>query len=72
MTTCAAQGGCPEPAVARVASPLLPGSDVPGFGFAIVRPITSPAAQHGEPLCVEHTHLAIDVMLMGAQPRSDR
>lgn len=69
MSRCEHAGGCDQPAAAKVASPQIPGEPATGWGFAIVRPITSLAAPpHAVELCVEHTHLEIDVMLMRSQP----
>lgn len=58
-------GDCPEPAVARVATPQLAPSVGEGMGFAIVRPASTPNAIGGL-LCLDCTHHAVDLMLMQA------
>lgn len=69
MNRCEHDSGCDQPAAAKVASPQIPGVAAPGWGFAIIRPISSLAAPpQAQLLCVDHTHLVIDMMLMHAQP----
>lgn len=54
--------GCDEAPTVRVA--------VPG-AFAIVRPLDSPNPV-GDPVCLDHAHHAVDVMLMRATPEPAR
>lgn len=71
MPRCQGQEGCEAVPVARVAAPVLAGAAAPGFGFAIIRPISSRAVtDHAVTLCAEHTHLAVDIMLMRAMPEA--
>lgn len=60
--------GCGSPAAARVGVPLLPMPAGVGLGFAVVWPLAHRGAT-GLPLCADHCHLAVDEMLMAAQPR---
>ena len=53
---------CTERPVARVVAP---------GGFAIVRPLDSANAR-GVAVCVEHAHVAIDLMLLRATPEPTR
>lgn len=74
MNTCTA-ADCSEPAIARVGSPqLIPGHDIPGMGFLILRPASAQVAT-GVLFCLDHTHHAVDLMLLRdtpePAPRSD-
>lgn len=71
MTLLCTTEGCTEPAAARIAGSDVSGPTVPGLGFAIVRPAASPAMV-GDPLCLDHTHHAIDLMLLRALPGGPR
>lgn len=51
--------GCGQVAAASIA--------VPG-GFAIIRPLSSEHASAGDLACLDHAHLAVDIMLMRATP----
>jgi hypothetical protein len=66
MSTCT-EPGCDAPAAARVGTPQLPGPPLPGLGFLMIRPATTPVPT-GLLLCLDHTHLAVDVMLLRATP----
>lgn len=59
--TCASTG-CTERPVARVVAP---------GGFAIIRPLTS-ANTRGDLVCVDHAHVAVDLMLLRATPEPTR
>lgn len=69
MTAFCTQDGCPEPAVARVGLPLLPYPPGHGLGYAVVWPLANSGAT-GLPLCVDHVHHAVDLMLLAAQPEA--
>lgn len=63
--------GCQYPAVARVTDASLPHPVGVGLGFAIVRPANAPG-HAGRFLCADHTHLAVDLVLMRALPEVGR
>lgn len=63
--------GCTAPAVARVTDASLPYPAGVGMGFAIIRPLHTPG-RVGWAACADHTHHAIDLMLMRAMPGAPR
>jgi hypothetical protein len=67
MIVCTSEG-CTEPAVSRVSSSDLSGPPIPGLGFVIVRPAATWEPGAGMPLCLEHTHHAVGLMLLRAMP----
>lgn len=67
MIVCTSEG-CRERAASRVSSSELSGPPIPGLGFVIVRPVANWAPGAGMPLCLEHTHHAVDLMLLRALP----
>lgn len=62
---------CAAPAVARLTGPTIPHPAAGGLGFAIVRPITTPAGL-GVAACADHTVRTVLLMLMNALPEAGR
>jgi hypothetical protein len=58
---------CTQRAAARIGTPLLPNPPGVGLGFVIVWPIAHRGAT-GLPVCLDHAHHTVDLMLMDAQP----
>lgn len=61
--------GCDQPAAARVGVPLLPYPAGRGLGYVVIHPPDAATAT-GFPMCLDHVHLQVDVVLMKAKPEA--
>lgn len=72
MTPRCASEGCGQPGAAWVAAVQPDEVWRTGQGFMIVRPMGSPIGGHGVPLCVDHAHHQMDLMLLRALPSPEQ